>query len=156
MSIVWTYQSFDQLSTKELYEIIQLREKIFVVEQNCPYLDADGKDIKSMHLSGRTEEGALAAYLRVVPKGISYDEHSIGRVVVSDTMRGKGLGVAIMREALKKIAQTEGSVPIRISAQAHLAERYYGPLGFKQLGDVYEEDGIPHICMLHPGAAVVS
>jgi ElaA protein len=156
MSINWTYKSFEQLSARELYEIIQLREQIFIVEQKCPYQDADGKDLKSMHLSGRTEDGALAAYLRVVPPGMSYDELSIGRVVVSDTMRGKGLGVAIMKEALIKIAQTDSPVPIRISAQAHLAERYYGPLGFKPVGDVYDEDGISHICMLHSGAAVVA
>lgn len=148
MHIAWTYKAFAELTAEELYRIIQLRERIFVVEQNCVYLEADGKDPKAMHLAGYSGDGLLAAYLRVLPAGISYEEHSIGRVVVAPEMRGKGLGVQVMKEALARIQQTEGRVPIRISAQAHLAERYYGPLGFKSVGDIYDEDGIPHVCML--------
>ena len=148
MEIVWSYKALIELTALELYQIIQLREKIFILEQNCVYLDADGKDLEAMHLSGIASDGSLAAYLRVLPPGVSYAEHSIGRVVVSETMRGRGLGVAIMREAIIRIEKDNGKVPVRISAQAHLADRYYGPLGFEPVGDIYDEDGIPHVCML--------
>ena len=151
MELSWSYKSFDELSAAELYEIIQLREKIFVVEQKCIYLEADGKDPKGMHLAGRTEAGLLATYLRILPPGISYAEHSIGRVTVAQEMRGKGLGVLVMKEALARIEESEGCVPVRISAQAHLADRYYGPLGFETVGDPHDEDGIPHVCMLLNG-----
>ena len=150
MEISWSLKSFAELTVFELYEIMQLRQRIFVVEQNCAYLDADGKDIAGTHLLGRKGD-ELVAYLRILPAGVSYPEDSIGRVVVSPNQRGSGLGKLIMLEGIAQLRKSRGLVPIRISAQAHLADRYYGPLGFKEEGEIYDEDGIPHIAMLLKG-----
>jgi ElaA protein len=147
MEISWSFKPFVELTVFELYEIMQLRQRIFIVEQNCAYLDADGKDLKGTHLLGWKGE-KLVAYLRILPAGVSYPEHSIGRVVVSPDERGSGLGKQIMLEAIARLRKSRGLVPIRISAQAHLADRYYGPLGFTAEGEIYDEDGIPHIAML--------
>src|SRR5262245_46534708 len=118
-----------------------LRQRVFVVEQNCPYLDADGIDEVSRHFWAE-QGGAIAAYLRIVPAGVKFAEVSIGRVITAPEARGSGLG----RELMKRGIAAAGSVPIRIGAQAHL-ERFYGELGFQRASDVYDEDGIPHIEM---------
>lgn len=144
--MLWKWQKFDELSTRELYEILNLRQSVFGVEQKCAYLDTDGVDYECWHLCGR-ENGQLLAYLRVVPAGIKYQEPSIGRVVTSSQGRGKGLGKILMTEALKNIQKELGLTPIRISAQAYL-EKFYGDFGFKRIGETYLEDNIPHLEML--------
>ena len=135
----WHDRAFDELTVHELYAITTLRERVFVVEQNCVYLDADGIDPQCRHVWAP----GFQAYLRVVPPGVRYAERSIGRVITAPEARGTGLGRALMQFALARY----GDVPIRIGAQAHL-ERFYGELGFRRAGDVYDEDGIPHIAML--------
>ncbi len=139
----WIDRSFDELSVRELYAIIALRERVFVVEQNCPYQDADGFDAASRHLWVEATDGAIHAYLRIVPAGVKFAELSIGRVITAPEARGTGLGKTLMQRGLA----LTGSVPVRIGAQAHL-EKFYGDLGFVRTSDVYDEDGIPHIEML--------
>lgn len=142
----WVIKKFEDLSTTELYKILQLRAEVFVVEQNCPYQDVDNKDFESYHVSGYQGED-LVAYSRIVKANISYDEISIGRVVVSPNNRGEKLGVAVMEVCLNFINDELGSQSIRISAQSHL-EKFYADLGFVPTGKQYLEDGIPHIEML--------
>ena len=148
MEINFTCLSFDQLNLYQLYDIMVLRQEVFVVEQNCPYLDADGNDQKSRHLIGYSDDGELLAYARLLPKGMSYENyHSIGRVVTSSKARGKGYGRPLMQQAITASQQYFGDGTIKISAQAHL-EKYYVSLGFKIVGEGYLEDGIPHIGMI--------
>lgn len=143
----WVLKKFEDLSTYELYEIIQLRLEVFVVEQDCVYQDCDGKkDYESHHLLG-IESNKIEAYLRVVPPGISYKEVAIGRVITSQNVRGKGIGYELMKEGIVAVENIYGKVPIRISAQEHL-KNYYGSVGFEQVSESYLEDGIPHIEML--------
>ena len=145
MDLVWHDRAFAELTLAELYAIIALREQVFVVEQACAYLDADGLDPVSRHLWAARGD-AIAAYLRIVPAGAKFAEPSIGRVIVAPGERGTGLGRALMARGIAAV----GGGPIRIGAQAHL-ERFYGELGFRRASDVYDEDGIPHLDMLRPG-----
>ncbi len=141
----WHEKGFSELTVGELYAITQLRERVFVVEQNCVYLDADGLDPVCRHIWAE-RGGALRAYLRIVPAKAKWAECSIGRVITAPEARGTGLG----RELMTRGIAACGSGPIRIGAQAHL-ERFYGELGFSRASDVYDEDGIPHIEMLRAG-----
>jgi ElaA protein len=137
---------FNDLTPQELYSIHRLRNEVFVVEQQCIYQDADNKDPHSYHVMLYDAKG-LAAYSRIVPAGISFKELSIGRVVTAPHARGTGAGKKIMQEAIKQCYRLFGNVPIRIGAQLY-AKEFYNKLGFIQSGDVYDEDGIPHIEML--------
>ncbi|HEY3808253.1 MAG TPA: GNAT family N-acetyltransferase [Kofleriaceae bacterium] len=137
----WHDKSFDELTAFELYSIVALRERVFVVEQRCAYLDADGYDLRARHLWAADGE-AIVAYLRVIPAGEKFSEASIGRVVVDERARGTGVGRALMRRG---IAMVDG--PIRIGAQAHL-QAFYIELGFETVSAPYDEDGIPHVDML--------
>lgn len=139
-------KSFQELSADELYEILRLRQEVFVVEQNCPYLDCDNKDQHSHHVLLRNKRGNLIAYARVLPPGVSYAEVSIGRVVSSPAVRGTGTGKIIMNTALSFISEIYGDVPVRIGAQSYLI-KFYRSFGFEALED-YIEDGIPHTIML--------
>ena len=114
---------------------------MFVVEQACVYLDADGIDPVCRHLWAAGD--AIAAYLRIVPAGVTYEEVALGRIVTAPEARGSGLGRTLVQRGLDAV----GPVPVRISAQAHL-ERFYAELGFRPASDVYLEDGIPHLEML--------
>jgi ElaA protein len=147
MNIVWKFKPFQELSPIELYEVIKLRLEIFVVEQNCPYQDADGKDLKAYHLMGYSNDGVLVAYCRILPAGISYAEVSIGRVVTSSLVRRSGAGKQLMLEALKCIEEKFGNSSVRISAQSYLL-KFYESFGFKTIGKEYLEDNIPHMEML--------
>lgn len=147
MNIDWKLKSFDDLSNKELYSIMQLRAEVFVVEQNCPYQDADGKDLKSFHLMGFDTNGKLIAYTRILPPNISYSEASIGRVVSSPSVRGKGVGKKLMEQSIVEIEKSFGRVPIKIGAQLYL-KKFYEDFGFEMSSDEYLEDNIPHIEML--------
>lgn len=139
----WHEKAFDELSVGELYAILALRGRVFVVEQNCPYLDPDGADLVSRHVWATNEAGDIVAYLRVVPEGVKFAEVSIGRVITAPEARGTGLGKELMRRGIAAV----GVAPIRIGAQAHL-EKFYGELGFTRASEPYDEDGIPHVEML--------
>lgn len=147
MSYSWNIKPFKELSAAELYDIMQLRAEVFIVEQNCPYQDADGKDPKSWHLAGRDANDKLVVYSRILPQNISYAEVSIGRVVSSPKVRGTGAGRELMKQSLIEIEKLFGKVPVRIGAQLYL-QKFYEDFGFVREGDEYDEDGIPHIIML--------
>jgi ElaA protein len=146
VELTWHVREFADLAVGELYAILALRQRVFVVEQNCAYLDADGVDAASRHLWAE-RGGEVAAYLRIVPAGVKFAELSLGRVITAPEARGAGLG----RELMKRGIAAAGPVPIRIGAQAHL-EKFYGELGFVRASDVYDEDGIPHIEMVRPAS----
>jgi ElaA protein len=147
MRLTWLCKKFEDLSNNELYDAMVLRQEVFVVEQNCAYLDADGKDKHSWHVLGYDEKGELAVYARIVFPGISYKEVAIGRVVSSQAHRRTGAGKELMREALKSIEDIYGKVPVRISAQTYLV-KFYSEFGFLSTGKEYLEDDIPHTEML--------
>ena len=137
-------KKFEELSNEELYEILRARVNIFVVEQKCAYPEIDGKDQKAYHVFLK-EDQVIHAYLRVLDRGISYDEVSIGRVLT--TARGKGLGAKIMDAGIKTAENKLHAAKIRIEAQVY-AKGFYEKFGFKQVSDAYPVDGIPHIQML--------
>jgi len=143
----WKLKKFDELSQEELYKIIKLRIEVFIIEQNCIYQDCDGKDINAYHLFSE-EDGNVIACLRILNKGVSFDEVAIGRVIVDKAYRGKGIAKEMIRKAIAFIEEIIKERAIRISAQAHL-EKFYGSFGFKKTSEVYMEDGIPHIQMLY-------
>jgi len=142
----WIVKEFKDLSLQELYSIFQLRMQVFIVEQNCPYQDADNKDQFCHHLMGWVD-GTLAAYIRIVSPGISYSEPSIGRVVTSSRYRATGLGKSLMQKGIETTRSLYGEVPIRIGAQLYL-QRFYESFGFKKQGEIYLEDGIQHVEMV--------
>lgn len=151
MQLRWHDRAFAEVSAPELYAIIELRERVFIVEQTCAFLDADGLDPGARHLWAEPAEPvaepagrpAIQAYLRIVPAGLKYDEISLGRIVTAPEARGTGLGRRLVRRGLDAV----GNVAVRIGAQAHL-ERFYGSLGFRRASEPYLEDNIPHIEML--------
>lgn len=142
----WKWCAFDALSVHELYDLLQLRTEVFVMEQNCPFQDMDGADTQAMHLLG-SQGGLLLAYARCFPAGIKFAEASIGRVVTRLSARGLGLGHLLIEEAIRALTSTWGVQPIRIGAQARL-KSYYSDHGFSDVGIPYVEDGIDHIEML--------
>lgn len=147
ISIQFSVKPFSSLTPAELYEIFTLRISVFVVEQNCPYQDADGKDQHSLHVMGRDKKGVLVAYARIVLAGISYEEISIGRVVSSKEVRRQGAGRMLMEFVMKEIAQRFNNPAVRISAQSYL-QKFYEDFGFRVSGEEYLEDDIPHKEML--------
>ena len=144
--LTWQLKHFKELSGTELYAIMRVRQEVFIVEQNCPYLDADGKDIYCQHLIGYAD-GEIAAYARIVPPHVSYNEPSIGRVITTAKFRTGGYGKLLMQKAITETINAYGAVDIRIGAQLYL-KKFYESFGFIQQGDVYDEDGIDHIIML--------
>lgn len=145
MEINWELVFFDRLTPARLYALMRLRSEVFVVEQNCVYLDADDKDQQSWHLMGWQGE-KLAAYCRLLPPGLSYPSASIGRVVSAPEFRRTGAGRELMRRAIAEVENLFGTRQITIGAQLYL-KRFYESLGFRQSGAEYLEDGIPHIPM---------
>ncbi|MBS0026404.1 GNAT family N-acetyltransferase [Chitinophaga sp. 22321] len=143
----WKIKSFEELTTAELYAILHLRSEVFVIEQNCAYQDLDYSDQKALHLMGTDDSGVLLAYTRIFGPGIKYTEASIGRVVTSPLVRGKGAGRELMERSIAELQQHYGKIPIKIGAQQYL-QKFYGTLGFEQTSEMYLEDGIPHIEML--------
>ncbi|WP_297598168.1 GNAT family N-acetyltransferase [uncultured Cetobacterium sp.] len=138
-------KKFDELSTQELYKILKTRVQVFVVEQNCPYNDLDGKDYDCTHIF--MEEGdQILAYLRVLNPGVSYVESSLGRVLVTESARGKGLAKKIVQTGIDYILNELNEDSITIGAQNYL-KNFYESLGFKAISEVYLEDNIPHIDM---------
>lgn len=146
MKLEWKISDWPQLTSSELYSILALRAEVFVVEQNCPYQDVDGKDLKSLHVCGYAENGELCAYARLVTPGVSYDEWSIGRVVTSSKVRRQGAGEELMRVCLNYFSEQQ-ILSVRISAQSYLHD-FYAKFGFVRVSEEYLEDDIPHMEML--------
>lgn len=142
----WKCKKFDELTTTELYSILKVRTEVFVVEQDCSYLDPDGKDLDALHLWTQTN-GEIEAYCRIFAPGIQYKEASLGRVLTSTNARGKGLGRKLLQESIEIIESHFNSSSIRISAQDYLLD-FYKDFGFATTGNSYLEDGIPHSEML--------
>jgi ElaA protein len=140
---------FDSLTPQALYQIIQLRNEVFVVEQQCVFQDADGKDPFAHHLTIHSGD-VLIAYARLLPPGIAYEYMSIGRVITSPQSRRTGAGKLLMREAISECHRLFGEGPIKIGAQLYLKE-FYGSFGFQTIGEEYLEDNIEHIHMLLKG-----
>ena len=139
-------KTFQELTTKELYDLLQLRVEIFCVEQNCVYQDLDGKDEKALHVIGK-KNNKIVAYTRIFKPGDYFDKASIGRVVVSKPERQYKYGYDIMEASKKSIQAHFNETIIKLSAQTYL-KKFYNNLGFKEVGDEYLEDGIPHILMV--------
>ncbi len=140
-------KKFDELTAREVYEILRVRSEVFVVEQNCVYNDEDGKDIDSTHIMIK-EGPKIMAYLRVIKPGISYENASIGRVLVTSEARGKGLARKIVRAGIDYIINNWSEEKITIGAQNYLRD-FYESLGFEGVSEVYSEDGIPHLDMTY-------
>jgi ElaA protein len=131
----------------ELYRILQLRQEVFIVEQNCVYLDADDKDIDAYHVLGIDADGVIQAHTRLLDRGVSYEEYSsIGRVVNGKAVRSSGEGKRLMQYSIGKIQEIYPG-PIKIGAQAYL-KKFYEDLGFVDLNQPYLEDNIPHLKMV--------
>lgn len=144
--IDWSLKKFHELSPLELYEILKLRSEVFVVEQNCVFLDMDDRDQMAHHLQGRIN-GQLATGVRILPPGLAYEEPSIGRVVSSPLFRRKGVGIELMKKAIEETINLYGKVSIKIGAQLYL-KKFYESFGFVQCSETYLEDDIPHIKMI--------
>jgi len=144
--LAWTWSRFAELGVDGLYDALQLRCRVFILEQG-PYLDPDGLDRHAWHLLGRQTDGGLLAYLRVVDPGRKYAEPSIGRVITAPEVRGQGQGRELLHQALLRCDTVWPGQGLRISAQAHL-QPFYGEFGFATVGDSYLEDDIPHVEML--------
>ena len=142
----WKIKRFDELTTTELYEILRVRAEVFVVEQTCVYQDLDEKDKKAYHLFCE-KNGEIVAYLRILDKGVSYPEISIGRVLTRETNRRTGLAREMMQKAISFVEEELSEMQIRISAQLYL-KQFYESLGFLITSEVYLEDDIEHIEMV--------
>jgi ElaA protein len=148
--VEWRFAPFEELTPREVHDLLQLRAEVFVVEQDCPFQDVDGVDPASWHLLG-TRGDALIAYCRLIPAGIKFAEPSIGRVVTPPALRREGFGRELMAEALRRADTLWPGKPIRIGAQQRL-ERFYEDFGFATASAPYDEDGILHIEMLRPAS----
>jgi len=146
MKIKYSIKAFTALNTTELYQILKLRSEVFVVEQHCVYQDIDDKDQDSYHLMCFVNDN-LAGYTRLLPPGVSYDEPSIGRVIIRSNFRGLTLGKRLMANSIVSCKELFGSSVIRIGAQMYL-KKFYNALGFVETGLPYDEDGILHIEMI--------
>ncbi len=147
MNDLWHIKQFDELSNRELYQILQLRNKVFVVEQNCIYQDADEKDYDAFHLFLK-QNTKIIAYARLFKAGDYFDRGSIGRVVVDPQHRKQNLGKKLMQKAIDFMVKNLKEKTIEISAQTYLI-KFYNDLGFKETGEKYLEDNIPHIRMMY-------
>ena len=145
-TINWVCKHFDSLTTHELYALLRLRSEVFVVEQNCVFLDMDNNDKNCFHLLGYDGD-LLVACTRLLAPNTVYQEMSIGRVVNAVSHRGKGIGKELMRQSIQQCHQLFGYGTIKIGAQLYL-KRFYERFGFEQTGDIYLEDDIEHIKMI--------
>lgn len=144
--IEFKIKTFDKLTKVELYDLLQLRSEVFVVEQNCVYQDIDGKDDQALHVLGFKNQ-KLIAYTRIFKPGIYFKNASIGRVLVKQNQRKYGYGNDLMQKSIQAVLDFYHTINIEISAQTYLKE-FYTNLGFKEIGEGYLEDGIPHIRMI--------
>lgn len=152
-TVSWRVEPFERLTLRELYRVLQLRQEVFVVEQRCAFLDADGVDLQCDHVLALLD-GEIVATARVVPPGVVHSHASIGRVVSASSVRRSGLGRPLMERAISATVERFGPTPIYLGAQAYL-RGFYGSLGFEVCGPGYIEDDIPHLPMvreadLHP------
>ncbi|MEL6263467.1 MAG: GNAT family N-acetyltransferase [Cyanobacteria bacterium J06626_6] len=145
--INWIWKDFSALTADELYDLLRLRQQIFILEQQCLYLDIDGLDECAWHLLAMNGAGELVGYLRVVAPEKKYAEPSMGRVLIRQDVRGKGLGSRLVDRGIQYVRSQFSIESIRISAQLHL-RAFYERFGFQSMGEPYLEDGIPHIEML--------
>jgi ElaA protein len=145
----WELKSFGALSPGELYEIVRLRQDVFVVEQKCAYADADGLDAGATHLFAVDKAERVVAYARLFAPGLRRDEAVIGRVVTAASVRRSGIGRELMQRAIDALTALHGPVAIWLGAQKYV-ERLYASFGFVRDGDDYDEDGIPHLPMRRP------
>lgn len=145
----WQLSAFAEFNPEQLHKIYQARCAVFIVEQNCPYQDIDGKDPQCHHLVAWDNNDEIAAYLRIVPVGVSYPEPSLGRVLSTRAWRGSGVGKELIANGIKALRGLYPAAPVRIGAQAYL-EKFYASFGFQTVSDIYLEDDIPHILMLLP------
>ncbi len=143
--VIKHFSNFEDLTPADLYNLLKLRQDVFIIEQDCIYEDIDGLDIKSEHVLIYHGEQKLAAYARIVPAGLKFDEISIGRIVVNPEMRKMGLGKLLMRKILEML-KNRNVKHIKIEAQVYL-ENFYQPFGFKKVSEPFDLDGIPHIEM---------
>lgn len=143
---MWKINAFDELTVQQLYTYLQLRVNVFVVEQKCPYPELDGYDEKAYHLA-YLENEKLLAYARILPPGVKYDRISIGRVIVSEEVRGRGFAKELMKESLVFIQKNWPNQEVQLQAQTHLRS-FYGSFGFDPISEDYDEDGIPHVDMV--------
>jgi ElaA protein len=148
LSVRW--RAFSEMSPSELYDALGLRQAVFVVEQNCAFLDADGFDVDAIHGLGHDGNGRLVAVARILPPGSKHPEPSIGRVAVAADGRRYGYGRAIMAAAMAEVQRLYPRSPVKIDAQAYL-EKFYGSFGFVRSSEPYDEDGILHIAMTWHG-----
>ncbi len=146
MSLDFRWSRFDELSTRDFYEIVKARESIFVVEQRCAYQEVDELDPLAWHLLV-TDDGELAAYVRLVGPGDKFAEPSIGRVMTLKAFRGRQYGRALMSEAIRFTEQAYPDLGIKIGAQVHLTA-FYASFGFEAVSAPYDEDGIAHVDMV--------
>lgn len=144
----YTSKTFGQLTTLELYDVLKIRQEVFIVEQDCPYLDADGKDLDAIHIIATDQNSQIVGYTRVLAPGISYNTYSsIGRVVNAQNVRGQGVGRGVMLESIRICKEQFPNSKIKISAQTYL-DGFYKSLGFVATGEYYLEDDIPHQGMI--------
>lgn len=146
MSQVWSCLPFDALTPLQLYQALRLRAQVFVLEQECVFVDPDGFDRQAWHLMAHDSGGELQAYARLLPAGVKAAEPVIGRVITTSPLRGTGLGHELMRRSLLECEQLWPGQDLSLSAQARL-QAFYAGHGFEPVGDEYIEDGIPHIHM---------
>ena len=146
-NITWQCLAFSELTAAQLYAILQVRSEVFVVEQNCVYLDMDGADPQCLHLIAWTDDMQIAAYLRLVPPGLKFTEASIGRVITSQIARGQGIGKQLIAKGLAQIQTSYPGQAVRIGAQQYL-EKFYQSFGFNTCSEMYLEDDIAHVEML--------
>ncbi|PKR80476.1 GNAT family N-acetyltransferase [Brumimicrobium salinarum] len=144
----WQFKHFEDLDIYELYDLLALRVKVFVVEQNCPYQELDHKDQVAFHLVARNKKGNIVGTMRILPRGVSYEEISFGRIVLDKSEREKQFGDEMIEKAMDYVRTVIGKYPIRLSAQKHL-ENFYKKHKFVSTGKEYLEDNIPHVEMIY-------
>ena len=148
MPVRFDLKHFNELNTDELYVIMRLRQRVFVLEQKCAFVDCDNLDQPGWHLMCYTDSGTLAAYCRLLPKNVAYPGYaSIGRVVSEPDLRKEGYGRLLMAEALLRCKELFGDAPLKIGAQLYL-KRFYESYGFTAVGETYIEDDIEHVHMI--------
>ena len=154
--LFWSCLPLQALDAEGVYEMLALRNEVFVVEQRCLYQDTDGRDRDCLHVMGRDAAGRLLAYARLLPPGLKGPQQlraAIGRVLTAPSLRGQGQGRPLVRQALRECEQRWPGVGQELSAQAHL-QAFYESVGFHAVSPVYDEDGIPHIDMCRDAAPV--
>ncbi|WP_374518829.1 GNAT family N-acetyltransferase [Undibacterium squillarum] len=147
LPLQWQCLPFSELSLTQWHDIVKARIAVFVVEQNCPYQEVDGKDPHCLHLMAYTADGELAAYLRIIPPGLSYPQPSLGRVLTTEAARGSGAGKTLLKQGIQYLQQHYPGQDIQIGAQLYL-DKFYRSFGFEPVSAVYLEDGIEHQDML--------